>query len=256
MRPQGYTVSQSGITLESRNLFRSSLSEVPRAEITDLWLDLHPNKATIYVECKAASAESAALGIALPLYVANWEEAKGIAEEVAQLLQLPWRVVTLVPVATTVAEVSRITRNVYRLTRVAKQAQDEGQVSDLLRDLAQRTRDILRFRSLVFPEVWIFEPQQQQVIHQMSSDTGRSTAYALADIQGLEIEPEKEGEKRESDDSTEYLYAYRMMLALTSGEKFLLKQYDSAESKKTTMSQASQDAEWAVQTLSAWMGVG
>jgi hypothetical protein len=235
-RPYGCTVSAGGVMLEQRSLLTRKVHEIPRDSIVDLWLDVHPSQAGLHVRCRGTS-KGPTWYYAVPLHQDSWDEEKDAAKEVARLLKLPWRLAVLVPAPLSFQRVKRLLRGVFRGDKVRA-------AMSISRDPLLVQSQMTAYQGSEHPEVWLLDPEQAKLTHQKASGEGKDEEYSLAEVADLEVEVKTSGEERGSDEDRDYLYVCQLFLVLESGERFLLKEFKSVESRKTALSTARKDAEW------------
>jgi hypothetical protein len=233
-RPYGCTVSASGVVLEQRSLLTRKVHEIPHDHIVDLWLDAHPSKAGLHLQCRG-EVKGPTWYYAVPLHQDSWAREKEAAKKVARLLKLPWRLAVIVPAPMSFQRVTRMLRRMFR-------GHEAGAVMNFSREPLLVGLQMEAYGGVGHPEVWLFEPDGGRLTHHKAAGEGKEEVYSLDEVADLEVEV-KTAEERGSDED-DYLYVCQLFLVLHSGERFLLKEFESAESRKTALSTARRDAEW------------
>jgi hypothetical protein len=242
--PSHYTLTDRELILHRRNLFVfGATQEVPRTQLTDLWLSVDPLRAIVYVRYRPDFGDAVPWDYALPLFQGPWDDAHRVADSIAKQLGLPWRMVVVVRPDLSVPKLMQDVRDRMRVARELSAADKEAG-----RRLLRINRFQSLFQSLTLETIWVFDPKLGVVACQTLTREQEEARYPLQEIE-LRVEAQTEGEQIGSDDDAEYSYCYRVELVLDSGSAFTLARYQSHERTKTKTSKARQDARWTAQTL-------
>jgi hypothetical protein len=198
--------------------------------------------------------------------VSSWETVKQVADRVRGTQGLKWMMAVVAPGDTKmVASVRRLypdardVRTLGKLDVVLGNLDVPGARRQALHGLASRRCEgseeyrhwgktstlLFEFGARRSPEAWLFPPGADRMTHQTA--TGERTEHTFAEATAVDVEAEVVGKRTSGDGeygAPYYVYVYRVLLTLRSGERVQLRRCESQEPEKTRRSDARRDADW------------